>query len=80
MKEAAIAPPGGDAEPAADEGGTQQRNPVFRQVLPDAQHDAERNACRVSTQRQPLLHCQQDLANAEQADDGNEEVDAAQEL
>src|SRR2546427_750735 len=35
---------------------------------------------RIAAQRQPLLHRQQDLADPEQADDRDQEVDAAQEL
>ena len=75
-----MAPPGRDAEPAADERGTQQRHPVFRQVLPDRQHHAQGDAGGVAAQRQALFHGEQDFADAEQADDGDQEVDAAQQL
>ncbi|MGY3595083.1 hypothetical protein ACVIGB_003132 [Bradyrhizobium sp. USDA 4341] len=80
MKDAAIAPPRRDPEPAADHGRAQQRHPVFRQVLPHREHDAQADAGGVSAQRQALLHREQDLADAEQADDSDEEVDAAQQL
>src|SRR2546427_6571104 len=69
-----------DAEPASYRRGAQQSRPVTRQLLPDFQYHPRADAGGMAAQRQPLLHRQQDLADAEQADDRDQEVDAAQEL
>src|SRR5260221_2083691 len=72
--------PRSDAEPAADRRRTQQRHPVARHFLPHLEHRAQADAGGVAAQREPLLHRQQDLADAEQADHRDQEVDAAQEI
>ena len=69
---------GRDAKPAADGGGTQQRYPIARQLLPYFQHDAQADRGGMTAQREPLLHGQQDLADSEQPDDRDQEIDAAQ--
>src|SRR6266478_1914821 len=69
-----------DAEPASNGGGAQERHPVARHFLPHFQHRAQADAGGVAAQRKPLLHGQEDLADAEQADDGDQEVDSAQQF
>ena len=78
MNDAAIAPPGVMPSQQPISRRAQQRHPVARHLLPHLQHDAQADRGRVAAQREPLLHRQQDLADAEEADHGDQEVDAAQ--
>ena len=80
MKEAAIAPPGvmPSQQPMKDE-----RNSVTQYFGRSFQTDSttrRRDAGGVAAQRQALFHGQQDFADAEQADHGDQEVDAAQQF
>ena len=61
----------------------EERNSVTQYFGRSFQTDSttrERDAGGVAAQRQPLFHGQEDFADAEQADDGDQEVDAAQEF
>src|SRR5207237_3603686 len=49
-------------------------------ILPDIEHDAQADAGGMPAQREPLLHGEQNLADAEQADNGDQKIDAAQKL
>ena len=70
----------GDSEPAADRRRAQERHPIAWQRLPGLPDDARADLGDVALEGEALLHRQQDLADAEQADHGDEEVDAAQEI
>src|SRR3546814_732877 len=70
----------GDTHPAADDGAADRGHPELRQPFPSLQHDARIDLGDLALERQAFLHRQQDLADAEQADDGDEEVEAAQQL
>ena len=81
MKEAGVAPPGvmpiqQPTIAAADRG-----HPVSRQLLPGLRAPTSHVDLRArALEGKPLLHGEEDLADAEQADHGDEEVEAAQEL
>ena len=46
----------------------------LRQLFPGAPDDAGTDLGVPAAEAQPLLHCQQDFADAEQADDGDQKV------
>ena len=71
---------GRDAHPAADEAAAQRRQPVARQLLPRLQHDLRIDLRALARERQALLHRQQDLADAEEADHRDQEVEAPHQL
>ena len=73
-------PTGRDAEPASDGRGAQQGHPVARQGLPGLPDDPGADLGDVPAESKALLHGQKDLADAEEADHGDEEVDAAQQI
>jgi hypothetical protein len=69
-----------DAHPDADQRAAQRRRPVARQLLPGLPHDLGVDAGRLAGEAQALFHRQQDLADAEQADHRDQEVEAAHQL
>ena len=80
MNDAAIAPPG---VMPSQQPMTEERSSVTQYLgrsFQTLQHDAQADRGGMTAQRQPLFHRQQDLADAEQADHRDEEVDAAQQL
>jgi hypothetical protein len=70
-------PARGNAEPGTDGRRPQQRYPVAWQIFPYVPQYAQADARCVAAERQPLLHGEQNFADAEQPDDRNEKVDAA---
>jgi hypothetical protein len=71
---------GRDSHPAPDHARAQRSHPVARQLGPGLQHDLGIDAGGAAFEAQALLHGEQDLADAEQADDGDEEIEAVQQL
>ena len=69
-----------NAHPAADEAGAQRGHPVGGQFLPGLQHDPQIDLGLAATEGQPFFHRQQDLADAEQSDHGDEEVEPVQQF
>ncbi len=55
-------------------------HPVARQFLPGLDHDLQVDLGGLPREAQALFHGQQDLADAEQADDGDQEVEAAEQV
>jgi hypothetical protein len=76
MNDAGVAPPRGDAHPAADRGAAYERHPVSGQLLPGLEHDLRIDLGGDAVERQPFLHRQQNLSDAEQSDHRDEEVEA----
>src|SRR5207245_10339174 len=73
-------PAGLEAHPEADEGAPHEGPVVSRQDLPRVEDHAEIHPRPRALERQALLHGQQDLADAEQPDDGHDEVEALHEI
>jgi hypothetical protein len=71
---------GRDAHPAADQAAAQVGQPVARHAGPGGQDHAQGEPRALALERQPLLHGQQDLADAEQADHRHQEVEALEQL
>ena len=69
-----------DAHPAADDAGAQRCHQYARQLLPGLQHDAQIDLGVAAAEAQAFFHGQQDLADAEQADDGDQEIEAVQQF
>src|SRR4029078_10078552 len=73
-------PARGDAEPGADRRSPQGGDPIARQDLPGLPDNGGIDARDLALEGKPLLHGQQNLANAEKAYDSDEEIEAAQQL
>ena len=69
-----------DAHPAADQAGAQRGGPVGRQLFPGLPHHLRVDLRGVAAEAQALFHGQQDLADTEQADHRDQEVEAAQQF
>jgi hypothetical protein len=69
-----------DAHPAADDGTTQGGHPVFRQLDPGLQNDAWIDLRAPAFEGETFFHGQQYLADSEQPDDRDQEVEPAQQL
>ena len=69
-----------EAHPEPDEGAAHEGAPVARQDLPGVEHHAQVHAGPRALESQPLLDAQQDLADAEQPDDGDDEIEALHQL
>src|SRR5262245_3987731 len=69
-----------DAHPAADQAGAQRQHPVARQLPPGLEYDLQIYLGCLAAEAQPLLHGQQDFADAEQADDGDEKIKTIEHL
>src|SRR5712671_4102911 len=69
-----------DAEPAADHRGAKQGRPVTRQLFPHLKHHAQADLGGMAAEREAFFHRQQDFADAEETDDRDEKVDAAEQL
>src|SRR5216683_4374683 len=69
-----------EAHPEADEGAADERAIVARQYLPRLPDHLRVHLRLHPAEGQPLLHREQDLADAEEADDGHDEVEALHQL
>src|SRR5262245_12859865 len=69
-----------NSHPAADDGATQRCRPELRQLGPGLQHDTWIDLRAPTSEGKAFLHRQQDLADAEQTDDCDQKVEAAQQL
>ena len=75
-----MAPPGGDAHPAADGRAAQEGLPVAEDLGPGVPHRPAADARALALEGQPLFHRQQDRADAEQADHRDQEVEALEQF
>jgi hypothetical protein len=71
---------GGDAHPAADQHRAQEELPVLEQLAPGLPHHLEVDLGALALQGQTLFHREQDLADAEEADHGDQEVKALEQF
>src|SRR5262245_36265517 len=71
---------GTDAHPASDHAGAQRRHPVARKLRPSLEYDLRIDAGRAALEAQSFLDGEQDLADAEQADHRDEEVEPVKQL
>src|SRR5262245_65892458 len=69
-----------DAHPASDQAGAQRQHPVAGQLRPGLEYDLQIYLGCLAAEAQPLLHGQQDFADAEQADDRDEKIKTAEHL
>ena len=69
-----------DPHPAADQRAAQRGRPVARQLRQVSQHHLQVDLRVLALEGEALLHGEQDLADAEQADHRDQEVEAAQQL
>ena len=66
--------------PAADDAAADRGDPVLGELLPGQQHRAEADGGMRAGEFQAALHRGKDLADAEKADHGHEEIEADQQL
>src|SRR5213082_3882091 len=69
-----------EAHPEADERAAHERAPVARQDLPRLEHDAEVHAGGGAAEGQALLNREEDLADAEEADHRDDEIEALHQI
>src|SRR5712691_4303847 len=66
-----------EAHPEADEAAAQKRAPVLSQQLPGVEDDPEVDLRLRTLELESLLDADEDLADPEQPNDGDDEVEAA---
>ena len=80
MNEAGVAPPGvmPSQQPIAH--ATHDVDPVARQFFPSMPHDLRIDLGAGALESRPFLHGHQDLADAEQADDRDQKIEAVEQV
>src|SRR5579862_7633929 len=78
MNVAAMAPPRRNAQPAAHDGAAHKRQPIARQLCPGLEHDREIRIRAPAFERETVFHPDEDLADTEETDNDDQEVESAQ--